>query len=748
MENKYHERSSRCPTRSLGRQALMTGAFALMTLGASAQVIFNESFTGGASSEGFTVMQAAGTCTWTFNNPGARTITGAGFDADFAIFDSDACGSDADSSAADLNSPVFDASGPGNYILSFDQQYRHIAPTIANVQVWDGAQWTTVYDVTGANVGFPNPAVSHSIDITAATGGSTTAQVRFHYGGDWRWWWALDNIRLETVACAPPTDLAVSNVTTSSATVSWTDNGSAGYQWAVTTGATPNGSNEVAQGDGNDMNITGLNTGTSYTVFVRADCGDGNFSNWSSGVNFVTAISNDECTGAIALTVNPDYNCGATTPGTVIGATDSGIDSECGGTADDDVWFTFTATATQHRISLINITGSTSDMYMALWTGACNNLQLVPGSCSDPQTMDIDGLTAGTQYFLQVYTWTSTPMQTSVFDVCVGTEPFCQPPSDVDLDSVNAGTAVVSWDDNPNAMEYQWELRVSGDPGSGPTGLVDSGVIADSPLTLNGILPNSLYVVYVRSICSVGDTSSWSDGEEIFEGYCNTIDFTAAVEPICNVTFAGIDNDSPPDVDGSPAWEDFTALHATVERGGSYTISATGNTAGPYTTYINAFFDWDQDQVFETMVELGSITDSDCETPVSATVEVPANAVLGTTRMRVVKNFNTAPADPCDDYSFGQAEDYSVDVTMGSGIREAASDGLALWPNPAHDRLMLRNPNGKAAQARIFDLVGNLVMKVHRLDAINIAGLAPGVYILKAQDVQGNNLAHLRFVKQ
>ena len=148
------------------------------------------------------------------------------------------------------------------------------------------------------------------------------------------------------------------------------------------------------------------------------------------------------------------------------------------------------------------------------------------------------------------------------------------------------------------------------------------------------------------------------------------------------------------------------------------------------------------------MVELGSITGSVCDTVISATVNVPADAVLGTTRMRVVKNYNSSPTDPCDQYNFGQAEDYSVDVTIGTGIRQAAASNLVLVPNPANDLIALRNTNGKATQARIFDLVGNLVMTTHRLDAINIANLAPGAYILNAQDANGNNLAHLRFVKQ
>ena len=74
---------------------------------------------------------------------------------------------------------------------------------------------------------------------------------------------------------------------------------------------------------------------------------------------------NDECADAVALTVNPDYGCGTVTNGTITSATDSGVDN-CGGTEDDDVWYSFVATDTSHRVSLINISGSTTDMYLSL----------------------------------------------------------------------------------------------------------------------------------------------------------------------------------------------------------------------------------------------------------------------------------------------------------------------------------------------------------------------------------------------
>src|SRR5690606_19609164 len=118
-----------------------------------------------------------------------------------------------------------------------------------------------------------------------------------------------------------------------------------------------------------------------------------------------TMLTNDDCSEAIALLVNSDAACGSTTSGTVMGATDSGLTSTCFGTADDDVWFSFVAESSSHIISLLNVQGSTTDLYHALWTGAdCGSLELVPGTCSDPDLSLASDLTPGETYYLQVYT--------------------------------------------------------------------------------------------------------------------------------------------------------------------------------------------------------------------------------------------------------------------------------------------------------------------------------------------------------
>ncbi|WP_265429949.1 hypothetical protein, partial [Chryseobacterium sp. YIM B08800] len=129
------------------------------------------------------------------------------------------------------------------------------------------------------------------------------------------------------------------------------------------------------------------------------------------------APANDNCSGAVNLTVNPDLACGTTISGTTAWATSSSETAPtCGATGtNDDVWYKFTATNTTHRIVLSNVSGST-DMAMAVYSGACGNL--VQLNCSDPNTMDVSGLTVGQEYKVRVWTWSNDSTTNATFNIC------------------------------------------------------------------------------------------------------------------------------------------------------------------------------------------------------------------------------------------------------------------------------------------------------------------------------------------
>lgn len=178
--------------------------------------------------------------------------------------------------------------------------------------------------------------------------------------------------------------------------------------------------------DPETMMVTGLTAGQTYYVRVWT---------WTATAGSTASFricvgtpppppANDNCAGAVSLTVNPDLNCGAVTAGSTISATaTTGVPAPtCGATGtNDDVWYSFVATNPQHVVRLLNVTGGTTDMAMSLYSGTCAGLTHL--QCSDPETMTVGGLTVGQTYYVRVWTWTATVSTSASFNICIGTPP-------------------------------------------------------------------------------------------------------------------------------------------------------------------------------------------------------------------------------------------------------------------------------------------------------------------------------------
>ncbi|MBY0486481.1 MAG: gliding motility-associated C-terminal domain-containing protein, partial [Flavobacteriaceae bacterium] len=138
---------------------------------------------------------------------------------------------------------------------------------------------------------------------------------------------------------------------------------------------------------------------------------------------FGTLPVNDECSNATFAIVNQNLNCVQTTPGTLVGATQSLPNVNCPpGVANDDVWYTFTATAATHIISFNNVTPANTALNYAIFQGTnCGSLTQV--ACNSGA-----GLTAGVTYYIRIYSTSATP-QFATFSLCIGTLPCTEAPA-------------------------------------------------------------------------------------------------------------------------------------------------------------------------------------------------------------------------------------------------------------------------------------------------------------------------------
>jgi gliding motility-associated-like protein len=137
---------------------------------------------------------------------------------------------------------------------------------------------------------------------------------------------------------------------------------------------------------------------------------------------FACPPENDNCSGAIQIEANDGGECISSGSGTLVAATPSSEANTCDGSADDDVWFQFTAVSENHAISLSNIVGDTLDLYHVLYQGDdCGNLTQV--YCSDDENSTANDLSVGENYFVRVYSYTANELSNLTFDICVFTVP-------------------------------------------------------------------------------------------------------------------------------------------------------------------------------------------------------------------------------------------------------------------------------------------------------------------------------------
>jgi len=250
-----------------------------------------------------------------------------------------------------------------------------------------------------------------------------------------------------------------------------------------------------------------------------------------------------------------------------------------------------------------------------------------------------------------------------------------------------------TWGADPAAVDYTIEIASD----AAFATIVATGTPTAATYTVaQPLQPMTTYYWRVRANSPCGNSVvspvfRFTTGVTFPEPYC-AVTFPSAVEPITRVKFTGIDNPSSPTVDGSPAHEDFLAVAGgAVTPGSSYAMIVEGNTAGAFTTKINAFIDWNHNGTFDAneTVSIGDLYDSTGSDgkQVTATIAVPANALAGPTRLRVIKKYNSA-ATACNTSGYGQAEDYTLVVggsgttyTVGGTVSGLSGSGLVLRLN-------------------------------------------------------------------
>ncbi|MGO4709228.1 choice-of-anchor J domain-containing protein [Chryseobacterium sp. 2TAF14] len=219
-------------------------------------------------------------------------------------------------------------------------------------------------------------------------------------------------------------------------------------------------------------------------------------------------------------------------------------------------------------------------------------------------------------------------------------------------------------------------------------------------------------------------------------------------EPITLVNFAGINNTTSATAYVGDSHQYFLSQTANVTTGQSYNITLKGNTGGNYTNYFAVFIDWNQNgnltdagEVYSVTQTIINSTGTDASQAVHS-ITVPATALAGNTRMRIKKiDSTTGLTDPCEGDSYGQAEDYTVNVTSSLSVNDVAKrdSSLKVYPNPVTDVLNIDSAS-KVKSIKIYDASGkNIVTEMVDTNkpSINVSSLTSGTYVVTAETETG-----------
>lgn len=232
-------------------------------------------------------------------------------------------------------------------------------------------------------------------------------------------------------------------------------------------------------------------------------------------------------------------------------------------------------------------------------------------------------------------------------------------PTGLAASNIAETTATLSWDAVPGAT-YDLRYRQTGT--SSWTTTAVTGVSSN----LAGLTALTEYEAQVRSKCSGGSNSAYSSSvtfttTDVQLNYCNSASTNTNDEYISRVQLNTIDNSSGPQF-----YSDFTSISTTLTKDTQYTITVTPTWTGTvYNEAYGVWIDYNRDGDFDDAGEQVFTQGNTQATSVSGSFTIPSGAVESSTRMRVTMRYNQVPG-PCDNFTYGEVEDYTV-IIEGNG---------------------------------------------------------------------------------
>lgn len=579
--------------------------------------------------------------------------------------------------------------------LAYQPQYNSATNTL-NVQVklYEGTNVIEIVYGTSARanaytgqVGIVSTATTNFSNRTSTTdwsastaGGSNTATMSWSStvgpasGLTYRW---------NPPSCYVPTSLVNSPTSSTTANHSWTAPSvvpSSGYEWAVTTSATPPASGTASSGV--SVSSTGLTPNTVYYLHVRSNCGGSDFSAWATST-FTTPC--DPFSLPYFNGFETGYTHNTTVGSCLTQATVAGAETWMANNTLTDYnrtprtgsWNAFLRWSNTDWLFIPVTVTSTASHTVSLYarqdgaTGTNANIQVSYGTANNAGAMT-NTIVAATNIVngnYQLITGTFTPASTGVYyvgirglinsnpfyisidDITIELTPSCIAPVTLNNTVTSLTTTNHSWTAPSPAPSsgYEWAVTTSATPPA--SGTSTTGLTASS----TGLTANTTYYLHVRSNCGGSGFSSWTTSS-FFTGYC--VPSGSTTYYLTNVvTSGGVTNFSNPTTTGG--YNNYSSsISCSNYIGSPTTITLSTNTG---THYFFCWIDWNNDLDFadanESIFATSSFTAGH-----TGTINIPAGTPNGSYRLRVANTWSVATLSPCGPAANGEYEDYTFTV--------------------------------------------------------------------------------------
>lgn len=270
------------------------------------------------------------------------------------------------------------------------------------------------------------------------------------------------------------------------------------------------------------------------------------------------------------------------------------------------------------------------------------------------------------------------------------TDGCCVSPEKEEIEALNFGDSSVEigWSNILAAQAYNLRYRLEGD---------ENWILEENLSELNFSLENlgscETYEVQVQTICAANELPDFSENFNFTSAgcdvctslnYCDTSASNSSEEWIESFSVGDFTNNSG----NNNGYGNFTGNPVVYfTKGEEFDFSITpGYSNNEYDEYPRIWIDFNQDGEFteeELIVDPGN--------PITSTfdgqIEIPENALNGTTRMRVAMKyfsegfFPSPPAEACENFTYGEVEDYCVnigsdcDIDVVGNVNPIACDG-------------------------------------------------------------------------